>query len=86
MRVKLRKVGNSLTVTIPYEIAEELCLTEGSELNIVAREDKVVLETFKAEWDRVCEPIQKRAEELGVTEEDVIRWVEEMRYGKPVDE
>jgi antitoxin component of MazEF toxin-antitoxin module len=79
MRVKLRKVGNSLTVTIPYEIVDELCLIEGMELDVVAREESVVLETPSATWERICEPMRKAAEERGITEDDIVAAVREMR-------
>lgn len=82
MRVKLRRVGNSMTVTIPYEVVDELMLQEGEEMDIVVREDRVVLEPVSGTWDAMCERLRSQAEAQGITEDDVLAAVYEERYGK----
>lgn len=42
MKVRLRRVGNSYTLTVPAEIVNELGLAEGAELDAVVREERVV--------------------------------------------
>ncbi len=82
MRVKLRKVGNSMTVTIPYEVVDELLLEEGAEVDVVVREDRVVIEPVAGTWDAMRERLRARAEAAGITDEDVVAAVEEARYGE----
>ena len=81
MRVKLRKVGNSMTVTIPYEVVDELLLEEGAEVDVVVREDRVVIEPVAGTWDAMRERLRARAEAAGITDEDVLVAVEKVRYG-----
>ncbi len=81
MRVKLRKVGNSMTVTIPYEVVDELLLEEGSEVDVVVREDRVVIEPVSGTWDAMRERLRAQGEAAGIVEEDVVAAVEESRYG-----
>ncbi|MDP2181097.1 MAG: AbrB/MazE/SpoVT family DNA-binding domain-containing protein [Actinomycetota bacterium] len=82
MRVKLRKVGNSMTVTIPYEVVDELMLEEGTEVDIVVREDSVVIEPVAGTWEAMCERLRQQADANGITEQDVASAVEDERYGK----
>lgn len=82
MRVKLRKVGNSYTVTVPREIIDEMALEEGVEFDIVAREDRVVMEPAKTHLDRVMDRMRERAKAGGATEADVERAIREIRDRK----
>lgn len=82
MRVKLRRVGNSMTVTIPYEVVDELMLEEGTEVDIVVREDQVVMEPVAGTWDAMCERLRIQAAAKGITEQDVIESVEQVRYAE----
>ncbi len=82
MRVKLRKVGNSMTVTIPYEVVDELLLEEGAEVDVVVREDRVVIEPVAGTWDAMRERLRAQAAAAGIAEEDVVAAVEEARYGQ----
>lgn len=82
MRVKLRKVGNSMTVTIPYEVVDELMLEEGTEVDVVVREDSVMIEPVVGTWDAMCERLRSQTDAKGITEEDVASAVEDERYGK----
>jgi antitoxin component of MazEF toxin-antitoxin module len=50
--VKARKVGNSITVTIPREIVTELDITEDTEMNLFVREGAVVMEPALSRWER----------------------------------
>ena len=42
-RMKVRKIGNSVNVTIPKEIAEALKLTVGDSVLMVVKEDKLII-------------------------------------------
>ncbi len=81
MKVKLRKVGNSYTVTVPREIVDELALDEGGELDIdfVAREDRVVLKPAKSRLDRLMDRMQTKAKGRSITEADVDEAIREIR-------
>jgi len=84
MKVKLRKVGNSYTVTLPREIVNELVLDEGGELDIdfIAREDRVVLKPARSRLDRLMDRMQAKAKRRGVTEADVDAAIREIRGRK----
>lgn len=82
MRVKLRKVGNSMTVTIPYEVVDELLLEEGTEVDVVVRKDRVVMEPVAGSWDAMRERLRAQAEAAGVDDAEVLAAVEEARYGE----
>jgi antitoxin component of MazEF toxin-antitoxin module len=84
MKVKLRKVGNSYTVTVPREIVDELVLDEGGELDIdfIARQDRVVLKPARSRLDRLMDRMQAKAKRRGVTEADVDEAIREIRGRK----
>ena len=42
--VKARKVGNSITVSIPRDIVAEMGITEDMDMNVFVREGAVVME------------------------------------------
>ncbi len=81
MKVKLRRVGNSYTVTVPKEIIDELALEEGAEFDVdfVAREDRVMLKPAKSRLERLLERTQAKARERGVTEADLDEVMREIR-------
>lgn len=79
MRVKARRVGNSLTVTIPKELVTEMDLAEDTDMNIFVREGAVVLEPVVSRWDRLVERV--RIEAAGVTEADVDEAMRRLRPG-----
>ena len=79
MRVKARRVGNSLTVTIPKELVTEMDLAEDTDMNIFVREGAVVLEPVVSRWDRLVERV--RIEAVGVTEADVDEVMRRLRPG-----
>ena len=79
MRVKTRKVGNSLTVTIPKELVTEMDLAEDTDMNIFVREGAVVLEPIVSRWDRLVERV--RTEALSVDEADIDTEMRRLRPG-----
>jgi antitoxin component of MazEF toxin-antitoxin module len=77
--VKARKVGNSVTVTIPKDIASEAGITEDMEMNVFVREGAVVMEPAVPRWDRLVARVRKDAADRGLTEADVDQAVAEVR-------
>lgn len=71
MKVKVRRVGNSLTVTIPKEIAMDLGLGPEMEMNVSIRETAVVLEPVGSRWDRLVADVRRQATDRGLTESDI---------------
>lgn len=47
LKVKLRKVGGSLTITVPIEIIEALGFKEGEPLKVDARDGMMIVSSFK---------------------------------------
>lgn len=85
MRVKTRKVGNSLTVTIPQELVAEMDLSENTDMNIFVREGAVVLEPVVSRWERLVERVRTEAAIRGAQESDVAAEMRRLRrdYGGP---
>ena len=79
MKVKTRKVGNSLTVTIPKDVVTAMYLTEDTDLNVFVREGAVVMEPVLSEWDRLMARMRAQAAESGITEDDVFEAIAEVR-------
>jgi antitoxin component of MazEF toxin-antitoxin module len=79
MRVKVRKVGNSLTVTIPKEIAMDLGLGPDVEMDVSAREGTLVLQPVTSRWDRLVAEVRIQPADRGLTEQDIDRAVAEAR-------
>jgi antitoxin component of MazEF toxin-antitoxin module len=79
MRVKVRQVGNSLTVTIPKEIALELNLSPELEVDLRVRDRTVVMEPVLSRWERLLAEVRKQAAERGLSEADIERALEESR-------
>lgn len=79
MRVKTRKVGNSVTVTIPRDILAEINIAEDTDMNIFVREGAVVLEPVASRWERVLEGVRAQAARAGVTEADVTEEMDQLR-------
>jgi len=82
MRVKVRSVGNSLTVTIPKEMAMELNLGPGTEMDVIAREGALVLEPVCSRWERLVREVRRQARERQLTERDIERALAEVRERK----
>jgi antitoxin component of MazEF toxin-antitoxin module len=77
--VKARKVGNSITVTIPKEIVTELDITEDTEMNLFVREGAVVMEPALSRWERLVAQVRQQATDRGLVEADVEQAVAEIR-------
>jgi len=77
--VKARKVGNSMTVSIPRDVVAELGITEDMDMNVFAREGAVVIEPAISRWDRLVARVREDAAARGLTEADVDTAVAEIR-------
>jgi len=83
MRVKARKVGNSITVTIPRELVTEMDITEDTDMDIFVREGVVVIEPVLSRWDRLVERVRAQAAESGAGEADVDAEMAAIRQREP---
>ena len=81
MKVKVRKVGNSLTLTIPRDLSEKLGLTTKSEVDIGLSGEKIEVKPIKTIWEMLLEETRKKVKEMGISEEDVLKAISELRYG-----
>jgi antitoxin component of MazEF toxin-antitoxin module len=79
MRVKARRVGNSLTVTIPKDVVLETGIGENADLEIFVREGTVVLEPVISRWDRLVAEVRRDTTERGLTERDALGELEDVR-------
>ncbi len=80
--VKTRRVGNSVTVTIPKEVVSELEITEDTDMNVFVRDGAVVMEPALSRWDRLVDRVRQQAAERGLSEADVADAVTEMRSAR----
>ena len=63
LKTAVRRVGNSLGITLPKTIVDNYHLTEGDELNLVETNDGLVLTPFNpkfAEWAKAYEKTNRR--------------------------
>jgi AbrB family looped-hinge helix DNA binding protein len=79
MRVKVRRVGNSLTVTIPKEIALDLGIGPNTEMEVSVRDGALVMEPAEDRWMRLLAELRRHAAERGLTEADVEAAIREHR-------
>jgi antitoxin component of MazEF toxin-antitoxin module len=79
MKVKARKVGNSLTVTIPKEVVDKMYLSADTDLNVFVREGAVVMEPVLDEWGRLTARMRAQAAASSITEDDVFEAIAEIR-------
>lgn len=84
--VKARKVGNSMTVSIPRDVVAEMGITEDMDMNVFVREGAVVIEPAVSRWDRLVAGVRKDAANRGLTEADVDAAVAETRGERDDDE
>ena len=84
--VKARKVGNSITVSIPRDIVAEMNITEDMDMNVFVREGAVVMEPAVSRWDRLVARVRQDATERGLTEADVDAAIAEIRGDRRGDE
>jgi antitoxin MazE len=63
LKTAVRRVGNSLGITLPKTIVENYHLSEGDELHLVETDEGVVLTPFNpqfTEWAKAYERTNKR--------------------------
>ena len=63
LKTAVRRVGNSLGVTLPKTIIENYNLSEGDELHLLESDDGIILTPFSpkfAQWAKAYEKAQKR--------------------------
>ncbi len=63
LKTAVRRVGNSLGITLPKTIVDNYHLNEGDELNLVETKEGVILTPFNpkfAEWARAYERTNRR--------------------------
>jgi len=62
-KTAVRKVGNSLGITLPKTVIENYHLNEGDELHLIQTEDGIVLTPFSpkfADWAKAYERTNKK--------------------------
>lgn len=63
LRTAVRRVGNSLGITLPKTVVDNYHLTEGDELHLVETDEGVILTPFNpkfAEWADAYEKTNKK--------------------------
>jgi len=63
LKTAVRRVGNSLGVTLPKTIVENYSLNEGDELHLIETEEGIILTPFNpqfAEWAKAYDKANKR--------------------------
>jgi antitoxin MazE len=67
LKTSVRRVGNSLGITLPKTIVDNYHLTEGDELHLVETEEGVVLTPFNpkfAEWAKAYERTNRKYKDV----------------------
>lgn len=63
LKTAVRRVGNSLGVTLPKTVVENYSLTEGDELHLIETKEGIMLTPFDpqfAEWAKAYEKANRR--------------------------
>lgn len=63
LKTSVRRVGNSLGVTLPKTVVDNYNLSEGDELHLIETEEGIMLSPFSphfAEWAKAYETANKR--------------------------
>jgi putative addiction module antidote len=63
LKTAVRRVGNSLGVTLPKTVVDNYSLTEGDELHLIETEEGIMLTPFNpqfADWAKSYEKANKR--------------------------
>ncbi len=79
MRVKARQVGNSITVTIPRQIAMELGIRPEMEIDVTVSDQAIRMEPVESRWNRLLAELRKEAAERGLTENDIEQAIADAR-------
>lgn len=82
MKLKVRKVGNSLILTIPKYIVKTLDIKAQSEVDVQLEENQIIISKTRSRWEELIKEARKKAKEMKVKEEDVEKAIYEIRYGK----
>lgn len=59
MKLKLRKIGNSLGITMPKEVLEKFKLGEGDSLSLIETREGIQLTPYDPEFEKAMEIYQK---------------------------
>lgn len=79
MKVKVRRVGNSLTVTIPKEIAADVGIGPDTEMDVSIRGQVVVMEPVESRWERLVREVRRELAGREPAESDVDAAIAEAR-------
>jgi putative addiction module antidote len=60
-KVTVRKMGGSVGITLPKEVAEKLRVSEGQQVYLIDTPDGVLVRTGDPEFERVMEAYEKFA-------------------------
>lgn len=63
LKTAVRRVGNSLGITLPKSILEQYHLNEGDELHLIETPDGVILSPFNpgfADWAQAYDKVNRR--------------------------
>ncbi len=63
LKTAVRRVGNSLGITLPRTVIDNLHLTEGDELHLVETDEGVIITPFNpkfADWAKAYERTNKK--------------------------
>jgi len=63
LKTAVRRVGNSLGVTLPKTVVENFSLNEGDELHLIETNEGIMLTPFDpqfAEWAKIYEKANRR--------------------------
>ncbi|MGI0482714.1 AbrB/MazE/SpoVT family DNA-binding domain-containing protein [Geminocystis sp. CENA526] len=53
METKLKKIDNSLGITFPQEILDQLALKEGDKMNIIVTGDSIQIKPFEPHFETI---------------------------------
>jgi AbrB family looped-hinge helix DNA binding protein len=89
--VKLMKVSSKGQVVIPSSIRKEVGIETGDQLSIYTDGNTIFIkkidkEEILREFRELASYFRQEAKKKGYTPDDVMRWVEEMRYGDKGDD
>jgi len=59
LKTKLRKSGNSFSITLPKSVVENLHLVEGEELNITQTTEGILISPYDAEFSDWIKAFEK---------------------------
>jgi antitoxin component of MazEF toxin-antitoxin module len=77
--VKLRKVGNSMTFTLPAEIVRETALGPGEEFDVRWTADGILFTPTVTRWDKLVAESRSIAARERFTERDVLDEIARIR-------